>query len=195
MAPYDRQTVTKLVASASDIGFARDAAEHLLKKKWYNRMPWSRGKVYFHQSAYVTTLVVSYGRVFEVGKRGYNFPNKLLRYEADEKVLHTKLLSLRNKVHAHSDLDRWSVRPWHADGFSTEIVGQPFHVIEEADIRLFLAMTSKLLTRISVRHEEIVAPYRAATPPPRTTLTSLSWKPRWRSSRSGNRSSSAREGF
>lgn len=33
MAPYDRQTVTKLVASASDIGFARDAAEHLLKKE------------------------------------------------------------------------------------------------------------------------------------------------------------------
>ena len=126
-------------------------------------MPWSRGKIYFHQSAYVTTLVVSYGRVFEVGKRGYNFPRKLLKYEAAEKALHAKLLTLRNKVHAHSDLDQWSVRPWHADGFNTEIVGQPFHVIEEADIQLFLAMTSKLLTRINARREEIVAPYRAAT--------------------------------
>lgn len=163
MSSHDRQTVTKLVASATDIGFARDAAEHLFKKKWYDRMPWSRGKIYFHQSAYVTTLVVSYGRVFEVGKRGYNFPKKLLQYEATEKALHVKLLTLRNKVHAHSDLDQWSVRPWHADGFSTEIVGQPLHVIEEADIQLFLAMTSKLLTRINAKREEIIAPYRATT--------------------------------
>jgi len=163
MSVHDRQTVTKLVASATDIGFARDAAEHLLKKKWYDRMPWSRGKVYFHQSAYVTTLVVSYGRVFEVGKRGYNFPKKLLQYEAAEKALHAKLLNLRNKVHAHSDLDQWSVRPWHADGFSTEIVGQPFRVIEEPDIRLFLAMTSKLLAGINAKREKIVAPYLAAT--------------------------------
>lgn len=55
----DQRLLTKLQASSSDLGFAQVCwAEHLLAKKWF-RMPWSRGKIYTHQSAYVTAIVVA----------------------------------------------------------------------------------------------------------------------------------------
>ena len=137
---------------------AREWAQHIQKKRWF-RHPWSRGKTYLHQSAYITALVVAYGRVFASGRSAYNFPKRLIRYDKVELELHNRLLELRHKVHAHSDLEKWTVRPWHADGFRTTIVGQPTHRIDEPDIELFLTMTEKLLVRISARMQEIVGRY------------------------------------
>ena len=158
LSDNDRRAFTKLYASADDIVVARRWAEHIQKKNWF-RQPWSRGTIYLHQSAYVTALVVAYGRVFEVGRGGFDFPKRLIPYDAAERDLHKRLLELRNKVHAHSDLDKWNVRPWHAHGFSTAIVGKPKHLIEETDIALFLAMTEKLLVNIAARKEEILRAY------------------------------------
>ena len=79
-----------------------------------------------------------------------------------ERELHERLLDLRHTVHAHSDLDKWNVRPWSADGFSTAIVGQPTHLIEEADLAQFLSMTEKLLKAIARRKDELLAPYIVA---------------------------------
>lgn len=160
LSDKDRRTFTKLYASADDIAVARRWAEHIQKKRWF-RQPWSGGKIYLHQSAYVTALVVAYGRVFAVGRGGFDFPKRLIPYDAAERDLHERLIELRNKVHAHSDLDKWNVRPWHAAGFSTAIVGQPKHMIEEADIALFLVMTEKLLEKIASRKEEILQAYIA----------------------------------
>lgn len=151
----DAQLFTRLYVAADDISVARQWAEHLKKKKWYRR-PWSRGKIYLHQSAYVTAIVVAYGRVFAPGRNGLNFPKRLVPYDAAEKGLHERLLELRHKVHAHSDLDKWTVQPWEAGGFRTTIVGQPIHVIEEADVDLFLVMTRKLLDAIANRQGKIL---------------------------------------
>jgi len=162
----DRRLFTKLYASADDLKMAREWAEHIQKRKLF-RNPWSRGKVYLRQAAYVTALVVAYGRVFAVGRGGFKLPKRLIPYETEEWDLHRRLLELRNKVHAHSDLDKWKVKPWSLEGFSTVIVGKPTHLIDEADITLFLSMTERLLLKIFERSDEILAPYltaRSSTP-------------------------------
>ncbi len=59
----DRLEMTKLHASISDLSKAVTWVKHVMKKKWY-RGPWSRGQTYSHQSAYITSIVMAYGRVF-----------------------------------------------------------------------------------------------------------------------------------
>ncbi len=163
LSESDRKLYTKLYASADDLRLARQWAQHIQKKRYFHK-PWARGKVYLRQSAYVTALVVAYGRVFAPGRGGYNFPKRLVPYDDAERKLHERLLDLRHKVHAHSDLDKWNVRPWSIDGFSTAIVGQPTHLIDEADLALFVSMTERLLERIAKRKDEILAPYVVGKP-------------------------------
>lgn len=158
LSERDKRLYTKLYASARDIGFARACAEHIRKKAWYGR-PWSRGTIYFQQSAYVTSLVVSYARPFATGRNGYAFPARLIPYTPDEMALHTDLLDRRNKVHVHSDLDKWNVRPWRSEDFETVIIGEPWLIIGQPQIELFLTMTERLQTAISRRMTEIIAAY------------------------------------
>lgn len=168
ISEHDRLTITKLHASASDLGTARTWAEHLLKKKWF-RKSWSRGKTYGHQSAYVTALVVAYGRVFATGRGGFGFPKRLIDYNTDEWALHERLLETRNKVYAHSDLDKWTVKPWRVEGFETVVLGEPTHLIEEQDLTMLVAMTARLQAAIGRRTAEILASYRAAEQKPART--------------------------
>ena len=154
----DKRLYMKLYTSRSDIDFARDCAKHILKKGWF-REPWSRGTIYFQQSVYVTSLAVSYSRPFAIGRNGHAFPNRLIPYTSEEGAFHNHLLDLRNKVHAHSDLDRWEVRPWQSGSFETEMVGQPWLIIKQPKIELFLGMTDRLQTSISQRMKEIIEGY------------------------------------
>ena len=167
----DRLTITKLHASASDLGSVRVWAEHLIKKKWF-RKPWSRGATYIHQSAYVTALVSAYGRVFAGGRGGFGFPRRLIDYDTNEWALHERLLDMRNKVYAHSDLDKWTVDPWQYHDFETVVLGQPIHLIEESELTKLIGMTERLQAAIGQRYAEILAPYRAAhaTPPTKSCV-------------------------
>jgi hypothetical protein len=160
LSENDKLLVTKLHASGADIRQARAYAFEIMKKNWF-RMPWSRGKGYFHQGAYVTALVVSYGRPFATGRGGYRFPSKLIPYSQQELELHQRLLKQRSKIYAHSDLDHWNIRPFKEDEnyFETIIVGQPFHVLEREDVELFLRMTSKLVDSIHGRYSQILKQY------------------------------------
>lgn len=161
LSERDRLTITKLHASASDLTAASAWAAHLLKKKWF-RKPWSRGATYSHQSAYITSIVVAYGRVFANGRGGFGFPVRIVDYDATELDLHKRLLDMRHKVYAHSDLERWTVRPWQHEDFDTVILGQPIHLIEQEDLERFVTMTARLLTAIGQRYEDILAPYKAS---------------------------------
>src|SRR4051812_29782677 len=98
LSERDQLDITKLHASASDLYRARTWAEYLLKKKWY-RKPWSGGATYGHQSAYITAIVVAYGRVFAPGRNGQKFPSKLIDYGAEDWALHERLLEMRNAVY------------------------------------------------------------------------------------------------
>lgn len=155
----DQRLLTKLHASASDLSYARFWAEHLLAKKWF-RMPWSRGKIYRHQSAYVTAIVVAYARVFAPGRGGYPFPQRLVKFDDDERQLHERLLGMRHKIYAHSDLDKWSVKPWKQGEFETTVINEPIHVIEAGDLKRLVGMIGGLHQTIGARYRAILVPYR-----------------------------------
>lgn len=154
----DQRLLTKLHASASDLSYARFWAEHLLAKKWF-RMPWSRGKIYRHQSAYVTAIVVAYARVFAHGRGGHSFPQRLVKFDDRERQLHDRLLGMRHKIYAHSDLDKWSVKPWKQGEFATAVIYEPIHVIEADDLKLLVDMIDGLHETIRDRYRAVLAPY------------------------------------
>ena len=156
----DAVLYAKLYASLSDIAFARQCAEHIRQKGW-NRRPWSRGSGYFQQSAFVTSLVVSYGRPFASSRGQPNFPQRLLPYDAFQRALHDLLMQQRNQIYAHSDLEHWTVRPWRSEDIETTIVGQPILALEPDQITGFLTMTESLIDRIRERMSAL----RSAGPP------------------------------
>src|SRR3546814_19279515 len=89
LSKRDKLLIKKLHASGTDIKLARAYAEEIIKKNWF-RPPWSRGKGYIHQGAYVTALVVSYGRPFAPGRGGFTFPRNVIPYGEDEFSLHDR---------------------------------------------------------------------------------------------------------
>lgn len=159
LSPRDRTLYAKLYASFSDVALARRCAEHIKAKGWYRR-PWSRGSIYFQQSAFVTSLVVSYSRPFSPGRGGLAFPKRLIPYNPNQWALHDQLIGQRNEVYAHSDLERWTVRPWRSADFETTIVGQPILVLEPPQIEAFLEMTEPLMNAIRSRMDEIHGSHR-----------------------------------
>lgn len=154
----DSSLYAKLYASVSDIAFARLCAEHIQRKGW-NKRPWSRGSGYFQQSAFVTSLVVSYGRPFASARKEPKFPERLLTYDAHQRTLHNHLIQQRNQVYAHSDLAHWTIRPWRSGDFETAIIGQPILVLEPDQIDEFLSMTEHLVQAIGDRMRTILASY------------------------------------
>ncbi|KTT99045.1 hypothetical protein NS355_07855 [Sphingomonas yabuuchiae] len=158
----DRLDMTKLHASISDLSKAVTWAQHVMKKKWY-RGPWSRGQTYSHQSAYITSIVMAYGRVFASGRNGRRFPEKLIQYDDSEWALHHRLLEMRNAVYAHSSLDRFTVKPWKVDDFETTVIGEPINKIEETDLKRLIVMAERLQSAASKRYAEIVGPYRQSS--------------------------------
>lgn len=165
MAPADNERQTRLYAWLDDLGHASACAEHLKKKGWF-RNPWARGNVYFHQSVYVTSLVMSYARPF-AGSRGKpTFGVKAAGYNAEQKALHVKLLSLRSQVYAHSDVEHWNVRPWRSGSFETSIVGQPTLSLAPEEVDAVLAMIELVRRALGRERSDILSRYEL--PPPAT---------------------------
>lgn len=158
LSDRDRILFHKLHVSSFDISYARQCAVHVKKKDWF-REPWSRGTLYFQQTAFVTALVVSYARPFAVGRAGLNFPNKLIPYDDVQMKFHLDLLSRRNRVYAHSDPETWSVRPWKSGDFETTIEGRPWLIVRRDEIDRFIPMTDALIASIADRMAEIRARY------------------------------------
>ncbi|MDO7086646.1 hypothetical protein WNY51_07550 [Pseudocolwellia sp. AS88] len=87
-------------------------AGNLLDQGWHFE-PWETDwQSYLHQSAYVTSLVVSYCRPFTECRGWPKFPKKMLRVLTQEqKIFHQRLLDLRNDVYAHSDVSARKIKP------------------------------------------------------------------------------------
>lgn len=151
-----KQLYEKLYVSGCDIAFAQQCAEFILKKGWHCK-PWERrGSVYFQQSVYVTALVVSYGRTFTKSKGWPSLQVELLGYSAAQMRLHKKLLELRHTVYAHSDSERYSIKPWNIESISTDIVSEPLMMISPAEAKRFLKMTQKALSAFESRRKGLL---------------------------------------
>lgn len=163
LSNHEAKTFTRLHFAAEDLAHARMWARQLLDKNWVSKGPWSRGKGYLHQSAFVTAMIVAYGRVFSIGKSGMTFPKKLIPYDADEMSFHDFLLEMRNKTYAHSDLENRSARPWGLGDQSTVISVFNIYELSRDQVERFLKITEKLQDSIRDKCEEILEPYQPFT--------------------------------
>ncbi|MER9147056.1 hypothetical protein NKI30_00215 [Mesorhizobium opportunistum] len=135
----------KLTVSCMDIGFAKQCAEFLLKKGWHSQEWQRRGSVYFQQSVYTTSLIVSYTRPFTKTRGLPAIPADWLDFSPDEQRLHRALRHRHNTVYAHSDGSSYSFRPWKSDDFATILEQRPAHILSKDDAELFVRMSARLL--------------------------------------------------
>jgi hypothetical protein len=160
LSPDDAKLYSKLYVSSSDIAFAQYCATVILKKGWHSQ-PWQRrGTIYQQQAVFTTALVTAYVRPFTHSKGWPNLPSDLLTYDAQERALHKKLINLRHTVYAHSDSKNYSIRPWHTEDFSTDIVGAPVMRITSEEATLFQVMTRKLLLSMDARRKTLLAQHQ-----------------------------------
>lgn len=108
------EQLTRLMLSSIDFRHALSAATFLLEEcDWDARY---RNEELRRFKCYETTLVVTYSRPFS-RSRGRSAPfrwallGKAFELLPEEKVLHDKMIELRNKLHAHSDDDFTSIEP------------------------------------------------------------------------------------
>lgn len=162
LSARDRALYGKLYVSSYDINIARQAARFLKKKGWHGYTFTRRGSTQIQQTAHTTTMIVAYGRPFKPGRSSrVTFPERLLQpYSAEEREMHLLLLRLRDKVHAHMDVDSYKIRPLDNE-YIKSIDSLPYTHFSAEEIDQFLSMTDGLRDRISVRMEEIHASARS----------------------------------
>lgn len=109
----DRSLYGKLYVTSYDISIASRAAKFLKKKGWHGYTFIRRGSTKIQQIAHTTTMIIAYSRPFKPGRSSsVTFPKRLLQpYNAEEREMHARLLRLRDKSHAHMDVESYNIRP------------------------------------------------------------------------------------
>ncbi|WP_421993991.1 hypothetical protein [Roseococcus sp.] len=158
----DRKLFNRLAVARRDFEIVLRCAHIIRKEGWhhsqYDRM--KRPVAYFHQTVYMTSLVVTYARPFTKSEGWPDFPGRMLRiYDAEERQLHATLLSWRDEIYAHSDskhLDVWMVAS--ANIKLEGVIGPDLRFMPE-QLTKFVAMVEKLdktlLHRTDELHDEV----------------------------------------
>ena len=108
------------------------------------------------QSAFTTSLIVSYARPFTRGKGWPRFPLEFMQYNEDSAQLHQKILDLRHQVYAHSDSSRYSIRPFQMDSdLFADIIGAPFLRLTQDECKLLVAMIDSIRALLLPRLKEL----------------------------------------
>lgn len=148
----DTKLYGRLDIAVRDLHEAREFGAFILKKGWKAK-PWSRGTIYLQQSAFVTSMVISYGRAF-TESRGWGYLSRSLMesFTNEEASLHEKTISDRKQLYAHSDSVHYPVSPWDSDHHSDII---RFHVREvpSEEIAMLNEMCLKVIR--SCRDEQV----------------------------------------
>jgi hypothetical protein len=100
----------------------------------------------------MSALVIAYARSIAWP----NFPPHLKDFNDQERLFDKRMMELRNKVYAHSDLEQYSVVPWRKGTFSTDIVGSPVLCISAEEATMLKRMIQKLQVAIRRSMTEIV---------------------------------------
>lgn len=111
----DLKMYGKLDAAARDLHDAIAFGAFIIKKGWKAK-PWGRGSTYLQQSAFMTGMMVSYGRAFTRSDGWPKLPSEFMSlYDADEAALHDSVMTQRHQIYAHSDSVSYPIKPWKSD--------------------------------------------------------------------------------
>ncbi|MCF7646921.1 hypothetical protein KQ944_18155 [Bacillus subtilis] len=148
----------RLDVAARDLYETIDYGNFIMKKGW-KATPWSRGKVYLQQSAFVTSMLVSYGRAFSHSAGWGRIPAEFLSlYDQEETLLHQKVISQRNQLYAHSDSIYYPVIPIRSE-FSTDVTRYHLKEVPYADIKKLQTMCWKIINRCKEEQNDIKLRY------------------------------------
>lgn len=151
--PDTERRYSRLCISGMDLDTATYCLNMVVKKGWHHQQ-WGRGTVYQQQTVFTTTLIVAYARPFKHDHMKLELAN--FPFNDDEQALQKELMTLRDKVCAHSDDVMYSIRPWRAEGFATDIVRAPTVVITSEQACRLKDMIHKLQTYIRTELKKIV---------------------------------------
>ncbi len=154
----DEKLYGKLHSASWDLNFAAQHGSFIQKRGWKAK-PWGRGSTYLQQSAFVTAMIISYGRAFGGSNKLSEFPKKLLdTYSSEEMKLHKSIITLRNKVYAHSDSESYSVRPWKSN-FHSDIESFPIFEFDLTDTTVLIDMARIMMKAIRSEMQQIKSKY------------------------------------
>lgn len=154
----DQKMYEKLDAAARDLSDSIAYGAFIIKKGWKAK-PWGRGSTYLQQSAFMTSMVVSYARAFATSHGWPKMPTAYLNsFDAPEIELHERVLKLRNQLYAHTDSVNYPVKPYYSDLHSDII---HFHVLEMPyeDIEKLAGMCRKITRQCLADQVDIKAKY------------------------------------
>jgi len=138
----------RLYVAQEDFRQAASFAKFILKNGWHFK-PWEKRRMtYMKQSAYTTALVVSYARPFTESRGWPRIPRRLVPYNQEQKALHKRILTLRNDVYAHTDVEKRDVRPF-------KIYGQPSAIEMLPQMRFTKEETERIIQMIRLANEAI----------------------------------------
>lgn len=164
----DQQRYEKLYAAVRDLNDSVAYGAFIIKRGWKAK-PWGRGSTYLQQSAFMTSMVVSYARAFT---RSYGWPDLPETYfdlfTALEMDLHKQVLKSRNQLYAHTDSINYPVKPYSSDSHSDII---HFKVLEMPydDIEKLAGMCRKITKQCLADQADIKAKYLKLRDTSRTT--------------------------
>ena len=152
----DEQLYSLLSAAKTDLSQATFFANHLLKKGWHHE-PWERRRsVYLQQAAYTTAFATAYSRPFTQVRNQPAFPVRLLSgYTTSHKTLHHRILDLRNKLYAHSDIEQSRASPFDLEGNHVVVEFIPAMKLSREDLVAATQMIEIAETTIQVRLEQL----------------------------------------
>lgn len=154
----DQKMYEKLDAARRDLYDSIAYGAFIIKKGWKAK-PWGRGSTYLQQSAFMTSMVVSYARAFATS---YGWPKLpaayLISFDAPESELHKRVLKLRNQLYAHTDSVNYPVKPYFSEIHSDIIQFQVFEMPYQ-DIERLAGMCRKITTQCLADQRDIKAKY------------------------------------
>ncbi|ORE84963.1 hypothetical protein ATO7_16444 [Oceanococcus atlanticus] len=150
------ETFQLLYVAQLDLSHAAFFADQLRVKGWHFE-PWEvHWKKYLHQAAYVTSLVVSYGRPFTESRSWAKFPKRILRgLNQQQKELHGRLLTLRNEVYAHTDVQARKIRPITIEGKPSAIEVLPSMRFSDTELQEIRELIHVISFGVNERLEEL----------------------------------------
>lgn len=162
MNKEDARVYGKLSAAEYDLSQASRYGRFILAKGW-NVMPWSvdeMGETYLQQVAFITAMMISYGRAF-TNSDGYGrFPIDILNvFDADERAQHEVFITLRNEVYAHTDSATYQVVPITNEGGVSDIMRVKHQHVDHDSIRMLIDMCKNMNETLAKKRKEIRSRY------------------------------------